>query len=328
MLSQTYENFELILVDDGSFENTKVIIKEYSYDKRLIHVEQTNSGLSTSRNRGISMAKGKYICFLDGDDLRPIWSLQKIYEIANTYEPDCIFTKGKFVPPSLRTIDFHDEDVFKVLNTVFSDKILFLEKNNKDFDNVSSYLPLIAPQSANKIIKKDYMDRYQLKFPDGMIFEDMLFHSGVITHLNSFAVLTLPCFTYFTRYEHKQITAINTMKRLDSVSVALISLEKFAQTEMFNNINMRMSLLVSLFYHLSWNKSSISLLFKNDFDDSIKFLLKKINKDYFKDYFSDDFYKTLSNIEWMVNMAFSFLLDYSDEIDELNKEFLKFSKSI
>ena len=67
VLSQTYEDFELILVDDGSTDGTKEFAAELS--NRLKYVYQENSGPSAARNRGISESQGEYITFLDSDDL-------------------------------------------------------------------------------------------------------------------------------------------------------------------------------------------------------------------------------------------------------------------
>ena len=74
VLNQTYKNLELIIVDDGSTDNTKEIIDSIN-DKRIIYVKQQNQGACAARNNGIDLAKGKYIAFQDSDD---IWHLNKL----------------------------------------------------------------------------------------------------------------------------------------------------------------------------------------------------------------------------------------------------------
>lgn len=70
VLTQSYSNWEMIIVDDGSTDNIAEIIKEYSEkDARIQYIYQTNKGQSSARNRGIKEAQGKYIAFLDADDL-------------------------------------------------------------------------------------------------------------------------------------------------------------------------------------------------------------------------------------------------------------------
>ena len=69
ILTQTFDDFELILVNDGSTDKTKNILDEYfQKDKRINVINKKNSGVSEARNEGIKIAVGKYIYFLDGDD--------------------------------------------------------------------------------------------------------------------------------------------------------------------------------------------------------------------------------------------------------------------
>jgi glycosyltransferase involved in cell wall biosynthesis len=68
VLAQTYTHWELILVNDGSTDNTEAIIEPFLSDSRIRHVYQVNAGVSSARNKGIRMAKGDVIAFLDADD--------------------------------------------------------------------------------------------------------------------------------------------------------------------------------------------------------------------------------------------------------------------
>ena len=69
ILAQTFTNFECILIDDGSTDSSSVICDHYRQsDDRIVVIHQENSGVSATRNKGIEMAKGKYICIFDSDD--------------------------------------------------------------------------------------------------------------------------------------------------------------------------------------------------------------------------------------------------------------------
>lgn len=83
VLSQTYRNFELIVVDDGSTDNTKAIVKNYLQDSRIKYIYQDNSGVSAARNIGFAKSHGKYIAFLDSDDL---WYPNKLEEQVRLLE--------------------------------------------------------------------------------------------------------------------------------------------------------------------------------------------------------------------------------------------------
>lgn len=92
VLSQTFTDFELILVDDGSPDGCPSICDEYAAsDTRVISLHKQNCGLSSARNYGMDRAKGKWIIFLDSDDL---WGqpdgLRKLVEYAEYYDLDIL----------------------------------------------------------------------------------------------------------------------------------------------------------------------------------------------------------------------------------------------
>lgn len=68
VLDQTFHDFEIIVVNDGSTDNSRNIVKRIG-DSRIVLIDEKNSGVASARNTGIRSAKGKYICFLDADDL-------------------------------------------------------------------------------------------------------------------------------------------------------------------------------------------------------------------------------------------------------------------
>jgi len=76
--NQTYTDFECIMINDGSEDKSREIAESYLNDKRFILVNQSNSGQSVARNKGIKMSRGKFLCFVDSDDIINIKLLEKI----------------------------------------------------------------------------------------------------------------------------------------------------------------------------------------------------------------------------------------------------------
>lgn len=83
VLSQTYQNFELIIVDDGSTDNTNALVEKYKQDKRVHYYYQENQRQSAARNLALRHAKGDFICFLDSDNYWPEDRLMKSVNAFN-----------------------------------------------------------------------------------------------------------------------------------------------------------------------------------------------------------------------------------------------------
>jgi hypothetical protein len=121
-----------------------------------------------------------------------------------------------------------------------------------------------------------------LVFPNGHLFEDILFHSGVVASLRSFAVSSIPSFTYYRRYGRAQITAGAGDNRLDAVAVAKISLETFAQSGRFSNVTMRGALMVSAFRLLRWCEDCISHVYRYQFHEALIYLVETLDPGYLR----------------------------------------------
>jgi glycosyltransferase involved in cell wall biosynthesis len=98
VLNQTFKDFEIVIVDDGSKDHTKEIIQEYSDNFKIKYVYQNNAGVCAARNTGAKQAEGKFLIFLDTDDTVEKSWLQDFYDLA-IQNKDWLFCSMKIVKP-------------------------------------------------------------------------------------------------------------------------------------------------------------------------------------------------------------------------------------
>ncbi len=92
--AQEYRDFEVIVVDDGSTDNTLQIVRQYPWVKLI---EQPNAGPGVARNRGVAEAQGEYIAFLDSDDLWFPWTLRRYNEVITSTKTSPAFVAGRHI---------------------------------------------------------------------------------------------------------------------------------------------------------------------------------------------------------------------------------------
>ena len=187
---QTYKNIELILINDGSADNSQEICEEYAKkDNRIIVINQSNSGVSASRNKGIEMAKGDYILFIDSDDI-----IDKRYvEILTIFNPN-----NKYSLNICKIEDFQIEVKDKTINE-YSKKIL--EKN----DFIKLYKMSLMNSCCGKLYNKKLITNNGIYFDETIsLGEDVLFNLEYFKHTDIITVFDLKL--YYYRINEKEIS--------------------------------------------------------------------------------------------------------------------------
>lgn len=123
VLEQSYANFELIIIDDGSVDNSIQIIKKYMSDKRIKLITQQNKGPSSARNVGINSISGDFLMFLDADDYLDKTALKMLLDTIIRYNADmCIYAWKEFKEKS-RNHYFSKNEISKNYEGIYADII-------------------------------------------------------------------------------------------------------------------------------------------------------------------------------------------------------------
>lgn len=188
VLKQTFSNYELIVVNDGSNDNSGNIIKEYSLnDNRIIPVNQHNKGVSAARNHGVDLAKGQWITFVDADDYITEDCLELAVNAVKDTDCEMIFWNRKDIYQNRieeKRVFKNDTEKNKFSGKELISKVLYNPEENLDLS--SSYC---------RLFRRDIIMGKHLRFPENLkLGEDVIF---MIDYLMSVSkVLRSDFFTY------------------------------------------------------------------------------------------------------------------------------------
>ena len=255
VLNQSFRDFEYLIVDDGSSEETLEILNGLN-DPRLTVIRQANAGLSAARNAGIALAKGDYICFLDADDLRPNWSFAAIAKAIDATHPDLLLCPGILCDRRGQIEDFYDAPVFAQIAQILP--LGISARHAPGYSKVRALAQQTEPQSANKVVRRVFLQTAGLHFPAPYFFEDIFFHTLAIAEANRIAFLDVPAFTYFQRYQRPQITVTNGELRFDIIAVAKLTLDTFALLPEFGDAAYRTVVLASCLKLIDWCEACLA----------------------------------------------------------------------
>lgn len=209
IINQTYQNIEIIIVNDGSTDCSSTIINEYMLkDERIVVISQKNSGLSVARNVGLEKATGDYVMFIDSDDYISLDVCQSAVDLMkNNYSLDIIQFARYLVDGQKQmkqTICWEDINTYTGL--------IFLEK--------SIVKDCFFASCCNKIFRMDLLEKHKIKFPKGIYYEDLYFVFQSIIYCREVGLL--PNTYYFYRKTWGSIT--NTIKERDKEVLKTVSM--------------------------------------------------------------------------------------------------------
>ena len=154
LVNQNNDNYEIIVVNDGSTDNSQNIINEYKnkYPKLIKAYKKENEGLSSARNYGIDKANGEYLLFVDSDDYVSDNYLNILDNYVKSNNPDILVFNFNAV----------NDNLIEKKNTYFT-----------DFKDLQKKFLTGNPSACNKLIKKDIFIKNNIKFMENVYYEDL-----------------------------------------------------------------------------------------------------------------------------------------------------------
>ena len=199
IITQTYDNLEIILVDDGSTDSSGNICDEYkTNDSRIKVIHKINAGLSSARNAALEIATGELIGFVDSDDYIDPMMYEKLIKNMNKYHSD------------IAVCDF----VFNGIKDSHSEKYKtheFVSVGKEKFVNTQNDYSKISIVAWNKLYKRELF-KY-IKYPEGKLFEDRFIICDLYDKANSVSYIIEPLYNYLVR--NGSIMQTISLKRLD-----------------------------------------------------------------------------------------------------------------
>lgn len=172
ILAQTIDDFEIICVNDGSTDNSYEILKQYETKfPNLFVIDRVNEGQSAARNKALEKASGKYIYFMDSDDILTSQALSELYELSEEKQLDIVYFSGT---------TFYESKELEEEMSIFANAYF----RSGEYDGVKNGCEMLAELLANadysvspclQFIRKQLLDDANIRFREGIIHEDNAF---------------------------------------------------------------------------------------------------------------------------------------------------------
>lgn len=207
ILAQSYSNFELLLIDDGSTDNTADICTHYTFlDKRISLISKQNEGVSVARNRGLEIAKGEYVIFVDSDDILYLEALSILYNSLKKLKVD-------YLRYEYQTIDTNGNPLYPNYEAKARRKI-----SSQTLDAADCITRIIRNEYFlwSGVFRKEIIDQCHIRFMKGCTYnEDTLFMLQFFMHSKTHVYI--PPILYGYRKFEGAVTARFTEKNYQDV---------------------------------------------------------------------------------------------------------------
>lgn len=277
IVNQSLKDIEIICINDGSTDNSLKILNKYAnIDDRFNVFSQENKGQGSARNFGLKHAKGKYIYFMDSDDILELNALEDTYNICEENSLD--FVIFKLSTYNEDTGENYNEECYTITPLKdYSGKIF----NYNDIDDLIFNIP-VSP--VNKLYNGNFLRSLNVKFPENLIFEDNVIFWDIL--FNAKRISFYDEYLYIRRRHSSSSTGnIKNKNLIDTIKVNNLVIQKFIDYGFFNKYK-------KILYNRKFNSiyfrfSSISSEYKSlFFNEMKKDFLSMLNSDIYDGFFN------------------------------------------
>ncbi len=210
LLEQTYQDFKIYVINDGSIDNTSQILDLYKMESKITVLQQANAGVSAARNRGINESRGSFVSFVDADDV-----------VDNTF-------LSELITPYLENNDL-DLSVVGVRKseTSFNSEHKIIMCNREEYVKQLFQNPAVNGYPVNKLYRKDILANQNIYFDKSLsLLEDMEFNLHYLKAINKVAINSRSLYHYIIQpgsamteaWSSKKLAVLDSFTKMESLS--------------------------------------------------------------------------------------------------------------
>ena len=279
IVNQTLDDIEIICINDGSPDNSLEILREYeARDDRITVIDQENGGHAVATNRGMDLAKGKYLFLMDSDDILDIHALEETYKVAEERQVDfVIFQAINYYMDTGELVEQENYSMNEIADRVGDSVFDWKDVRDLAFD--------ITVTPWSKLYNREFVMKNNCRFSEGLVFDDNIFFWEVFFSAERITFLRKHLFK--RRWHSESSTMSGGIKFMDSIEIFKIlwkTFQRFGTFEEYKETLYRKRV-VTGYWRMTVTKEEFQQMYFEKYKES---LLEIQQEDFF-----DDFYNTI-----------------------------------
>ena len=299
ILNQTYKNWEVIFINDGSKDNSLEVLKNYQKkDNRIKIIDKKNEGSGVARNIGIEKSEGKYLAFLDSDDWYEKDFLEKLYNNLKENNSDVSMCNPRMT--------YDDRQKNKNINIYHFDRI----ELNKNPEKILGILAM--PVIWNKLYKKEVVVSNGIRFPNYSFSEDVEFLYKVFLYVSKVSKVEEYLYNYYQR-DNSETKKIKR-ESIEQVYKVIENIESYVKNNFIDKLGVFQQYKIQFIYSVSQ-----ILLSKTNDDKKLKRLINQNNNLMIRDIKIKNIIKNKKILIYYMAIKLNKILEISKLISLLKK---------